>query len=98
MLSIEFESGQLKTIRVLQIFERLVQRQIINKKGLAEEFQVSEKSIQRDIEDLRTYLSEFYKHQNDVAIVYSDQKKGYHLQSDDKYLITHMDILVLAKV
>jgi predicted DNA-binding transcriptional regulator YafY len=95
---IEMESGQLKTIRILQIFERLIQRQVINKRALAEEFQVSDKSIQRDIEDLRTYLSEFYKHQNDIAIVYSDQKKGYHLQSDDRYLISHMDILVLAKV
>jgi len=92
------DTGQMKTIRILQIFERLIQRQLIKKKMLAEEFQVSEKSIQRDIEDLRTYLSEFYKHQNDVAIVYNDQKKGYEMQSDDRYILSHKDLLVLAKV
>jgi len=38
-------------IRILSIFQRLIEGQTLNKKELAEEFNVSEKTIQRDIND-----------------------------------------------
>ncbi len=38
------------------MYEKLNRGDIVNKKDFAEKFGVSEKSIQRDIEDLRTYL------------------------------------------
>ncbi len=59
---------------------------------------MSEKSIQRDIEDLRTYLSEYYQHRSEMSILYSERKRGYHMQMDERFVLSHTDIFVLAKV
>lgn len=48
----------LKVNRVLSIYERLIQGHVLNKKDLAIEFGVNEKSIQRDIEHIRLYLAD----------------------------------------
>ena len=50
----------IKSFRILDMYERLNRGEIINKKDFANEFDVSEKSVQRDIDDLRAYLSEAY--------------------------------------
>ena len=42
-----------KSFRLLNLYERLSRGDIINKRDFAKEFEISEKSVQRDIEDLR---------------------------------------------
>ena len=49
-----------KSFRLLNMYEKLNRGEIINKKQFAEEFKISEKSVQRDIDDLRAYLYESY--------------------------------------
>lgn len=97
-MALKIESGQLKTNRILQLFERLIQGQVINKRQAASEFQVSEKSIQRDIEDLRNYLSEWTEATGLSAIVYKERKKGYVLESERHRPFSAPEILVLLKV
>lgn len=48
----------IKSFRLINMYEKLNRGDIINKKEFAEEFGISEKSVQRDIDDLRTYLYE----------------------------------------
>ncbi len=48
----------LKTSRVLSIFQRLTNGEVIRKSIEVERFSVNEKSIQRDIEDIRNFLAE----------------------------------------
>lgn len=47
-----------KINRVLDIYDRLQEGKVIYKSEEAQRFQVNEKSIQRDIEDIREYLEQ----------------------------------------
>lgn len=46
----------MKTDRVLKIYSRLVNGDILRKKELAQQFHVTERSVQRDMESLRCFL------------------------------------------
>ena len=48
----------LKTDRVLKIYSRLVQGDFLRKRELAQQFHVTERSIQRDMESLRCFFAE----------------------------------------
>ena len=54
--------------RILNIYTRLVQRQTVNKSDLAERFDVSKRTIQRDIDNLRNYLYENGSWQTQIFI------------------------------
>lgn len=88
----------LKSFRLLNIYEKLNRGDIINKKYYAEKFGVSEKSIQRDIDDLRAYLSECYESGNDVTIDYDYIKGGYKLIKQEREFLTNDEILAISKV
>ena len=45
-----------KVERIINIYNRIVEGEVINKADEAERFQVNERSIQRDIDDIRESL------------------------------------------
>ncbi len=47
-----------KIERVLHIYSRIMEGGIVRKSELAERFGVNERSIQRDIDDIRNYMQE----------------------------------------
>ena len=47
-----------KSERLLQIYSKLANGEILKKKELAQHFHVTERSIQRDIEALRCFFAE----------------------------------------
>ena len=47
------DSTTLKTDRILNIYSRLVNGDTLRKKELAQQFHVTERSVQRDMESLR---------------------------------------------
>ena len=47
-----------KGFRMLSMYDRLVDGQVLFKSEEADRFEVNEKSIQRDIEEIREYLDE----------------------------------------
>ena len=49
-----------KGFRLIYIYERLVKGEYLNRDNLAGFFNVTTKSIQRDISDLNNYLAEEY--------------------------------------
>ncbi len=51
----------------------------MSKSDLATKFGVSSKTIQRDIEDLRTYLADNYQTDIDTDIVYDSKSNSYRL-------------------
>ena len=51
VIDMKMDSG--KSFRLLKMYEWLNRGDVINKKEFAEMFGISEKSVQRDIEDLR---------------------------------------------
>ena len=74
----------LKSFRLLNMYEKLNRGDIINKKQFAAEFEISEKSVQRDIDDLRAYLCETYENGDDITIEYDHNKGGYRLIKQDR--------------
>ncbi len=87
-----------KTFRLLNLYERLNRGEIVNKKEFADTFGTSEKSIQRDIEDLRTYLAESYENGDEITVAYDASKKGYYLKKSDEEFLTNEEILGISKI
>lgn len=87
-----------KGFRMIYIFERLSNGELVKKANLAEELCVSEKSIQRDIQDLRMYLAETRFYEEEIKINYDKTRKGYHLNKREKERFTNKEILVLSKI
>lgn len=52
------QRSELKSARLLEIYTRLEQGRTLKKADLAQEFHVTQRSIQRDVEDLRCFLAE----------------------------------------
>ncbi|CAG7632917.1 hypothetical protein PAESOLCIP111_03428 [Paenibacillus solanacearum] len=90
--------GLQKVMRLLQLFERFLQGACISKRSAAEEFGVSEKTIQRDIEDLRIYFADFSWGKGTDAIVYRPSDKGYLLESEYIRWLTPQEVMVTAKI
>ncbi len=87
-----------KSFRLLNMYEKLNRGEIINKKEFAKDFGTSEKSIQRDIDDLRAYLSECYENGDDITIDYDYVKGGYKLVKQEREFLTNDEILAISKV
>ncbi|MBO3287562.1 WYL domain-containing protein [Paenibacillus sp. FSL M8-0228] len=88
--------GDLKAKRILIMYERLVRGKGINKQIIAEEFKVSEKTIQRDLEDLRSYLAECFPGQ-EVTIQYI-KGKGHLLNCPKGAGLTGEEAVLLTKI
>lgn len=74
------EESYMKTMRILSLFERLSQEEVIIKEKEAEYFNVSVKTIQRDLKELNAYFS-YYKFDTITnSIVYNRKLKGYILK------------------
>ena len=84
-----------KVNRVLTIFEKLKEGEGINTKKSAEEFCVNEKTIQRDINDIRSYIANNNKN---LSIVYKRSKKAYFLVEDENLGLHKEDILAMCKI
>lgn len=84
-----------KYLRVLILYERLKKGEIINKKQLSYEFGVDQKSIQRDINDLRAYFQEYYKEED---IKYCRARKGYILEKDRFGYLNYKEIAAITKI
>lgn len=87
-----------KGFRLLSIYERLNKGELVNKDKLANNFGVTSKTIQRDIDDLRTYLSETHFMENEVAIKYDKIRKGYFLVRFEREWLTNEEALAVCKV
>ena len=80
------------------MFEKLNRGEVVKKKEFAELFGISEKSVQRDIDDLRAYLSECYENGDDITIDYDYSKGGYRLIKQEREFLTNDEILAISKV
>ena len=88
-----------KVERVLQIYTRLMKGGIINKAAAAVEYGVTERSIQRDIDDIRNFL-ELETDRSGVIrpVFYDREKKGYRLEQPPHPLLTNAEILAICKI
>lgn len=80
--------------RQLTIFQRLISQQTIIKADLAQEFNVDPRAIQRDISQIKQFMTD-QKHSNQLS--FSRKLGGYRLTTNQDVLSNQI-ILVLIKV
>lgn len=88
-----------KIDRVLDIYTKLMNGSLIRKEEEAVNYNVNERSIQRDIEDIRNFL------ENNAAgsgyansLVYDWKKKGYRLEQMPKVKLSDSEVLAVCKI
>lgn len=88
-----------KTKRVLGIYQKLINGNIINKAEEAHIYGVNERSIQRDIDDIRSFLDgDFEQSGIENTVVYDRINKGYKLEQLDKLKLSNSEILAICKI
>ena len=87
-----------KTFRMLNIYERLNKGETLSKDRLSLEYDVNQKTIQRDIEDLRCYIQEKHYEEKDSTIKYDRELKGYKLIKFQREWLTNEEIMAVCKI
>lgn len=89
------ETASSKSERMLNLYSRLVGGCVIHKHNLAEQFHVTERSIQRDIDSLRKFFDEQGLQQ---SVVYDYVAHGYRLENQTMPHLSNSEILAVCKI
>ena len=88
-----------KVDRVLGIYTKLVKGNYINKAEEALNYGVNERSIQRDIDDIRNFYESKINEDGSIQkLSYSRIEKGYHLEKIKKQSLSNGEILAICKI
>lgn len=88
-----------KIERVLGIYTKLINGSVINKAEEANNYNVNERSIQRDIDDIRNYMDIKGSEDGIInSVIYDRQAKGYRLEQIYKLKFTNPEILAICKI
>ncbi|MCM1165921.1 MAG: WYL domain-containing protein [Lachnospiraceae bacterium] len=88
-----------KAARILGIYDKLINDCAVSKAEEAQTYKVNERSIQRDIDDIRSFLDDKAV-ENGVSdsVVYNKGDKRYHLKRGHKISLTDGQVLAVCKV
>ncbi len=89
------QASEAKSARMLDIYARLMAGQVLNKTALAEEYGVTLRSIQRDMESLRFFLMEKGLPQE---VIYDRSMKGYRMVNSVPSGLSNSEILAVCKI
>ena len=88
-----------KIDRTLSIYSKLMNGYIVNKADEAARFGVNERSIQRDLDDIRAFLELESEHSGFInTVIYDRSQHGYRLETLYKTKLTNPEILALCKI
>lgn len=85
-----------KVERIINLYNRLAEGEVLNKADEAARFEVNERSIQRDLEDIRAYLAN--DPESNRELIYDRTQKGYVLVQNQKKSLTNSEILTVCKI
>lgn len=94
------EDGNLgKSNRILYLYTELLNGQLLRKDRLAEQFGVTERSIQRNLEAVREFLDrERMENGYGTQLIYDFQEKGYRLDRDERLNLSNEETLAVSKI
>lgn len=88
-----------KIERILSIYTRLLNGEIINKEQEAQRYGVNPRSIQRDIDDIRNFFDDESERVGYInSVEYDRMKKGYRLEQIYRIKFTNAEILGICKI
>jgi len=90
---------QSKNTRTLDMYVRLCEGKVINKATEAVNFGVDERSIQRDIDNIRAFLADHRAGSDDTRdVIYDRTKKGFIMTGAEASMMTNSEILAVSKI
>lgn len=93
------DTGNGKIERILGIYTQLINGQIVNKVAEAHKYKVNERSIQRDIDDIRNYLELDAENTGYInTITYDKAGKGYRMDQIYRLKLSNSETLALCKI
>lgn len=93
------DTGNGKIERILGIYTQLINGQIVNKAAEAQKYKVNERSIQRDIDDIRNYLELDAENTGYInTITYDKAGKGYRMDQIYRLKLSNSETLALCKI
>lgn len=93
------ESSKDKVGRILAIYAKLMDGQIVSKSEEAAYYNVNERSIQRDIDDIRNFLEQKAVDQGVFhEVIYDRERKGYRIDQIYKLKLSNDEILAICKI
>lgn len=93
----EFKNDKIE--RVLAIYTKLLNGKIVNKAQEATVYGVNERSIQRDVDDIRNFLELDIEGSGIVnSVVYDRTQKGYRMESVYKAKLSNPEVLAICKI
>ena len=85
--------------RILSIYTKLINGYTIGKAKEAQKYGVNERSIQRDIEDIRAYLANDSSNSGCInTIIYDRFHKGYRLEQVYGASLSNSEVLAVCKI
>lgn len=88
-----------KVYRVLRLYDKLIHGEAVHKKRLAWEFGVNEKSIQRDIADVKAFFADRREETGvDNSVIYDKRQGNYHLERSETDGLKNEEILAISKI
>lgn len=85
--------------RVLSIYTKLLDGEIVNKAVEARKHGVNERTIQRDIDDIRNFFEEDVERAGYLnSIVYDRTEKGYRIEQINRMKLSNDEILAVCKI
>ena len=93
------EENSSKHNRVLDLYNRLLSGEVLNKNQLALEYGVNPRSIQRDIDDIREFFSNRMISGSELTeIRYDRSAKGYRLVNLKTTTLTNAELFAVTKI
>ncbi|MCC8135669.1 MAG: WYL domain-containing protein [Ruminococcus sp.] len=85
-----------KNDRMLEIFMRSLRGEAISIKSLAKEYNVSTKSISRDISSIQSFLAEHRELMQNAELIYSHKDKSYRFSNDE--FLKNKELFAIVKI
>ncbi|MCH5249599.1 MAG: WYL domain-containing protein [Lachnospiraceae bacterium] len=91
------DSGKID--RVLAIYTKLMGGYLVNKAEEAQKYGVNERTIQRDIDDIRNFMESDMENTGIInSVVYNRIEKGYRLEQIYQLKLTNAEVLAICKI
>ena len=91
--------GADRSSRLLKIYSKLVKGYIVNKREEADNFNVDERTIQRDIASIKDYMcSDMASNGIINSIVYDKEAGGYKIESSYQGTLSNSETLAVCKI
>lgn len=85
-----------KVERIIKLYSSFLEGKVVSKKEEAERFEVNQRTVQRDIDDIRMCFANDMK--VNWQIVYDRYQNGYVLRRDGEEMLNSQEILMVCEV